>query len=39
MNKLVYPKQVVVRDTTLREGFQREEKLIPTRPSCGSWSN
>lgn len=30
MNQLVYPKQVVVRDTTVREGFQREEKRIST---------
>jgi hydroxymethylglutaryl-CoA lyase len=29
MNELVCPKQVVVRDTTAREGFQREEKLVP----------
>jgi hydroxymethylglutaryl-CoA lyase len=30
MNQLVRPKQVTVRDTTVREGFQREERLIPT---------
>ncbi len=30
MTRLVDPKRVVVRDTTVREGFQREERLIPT---------
>ncbi len=30
MKQLVHPKKVVVRDTTVREGFQREERLIPT---------
>jgi hydroxymethylglutaryl-CoA lyase len=28
--KLVYPKKITVHDTTVREGFQREERLIPT---------
>ena len=30
MKQLLSPKQVVVRDITVREGFQREERLIPT---------
>jgi hydroxymethylglutaryl-CoA lyase len=27
---LVYPQRITVHDTTVREGFQREERLIPT---------
>jgi hydroxymethylglutaryl-CoA lyase len=30
MKQLARPKQVVVHDTTVREGFQRKERLIPT---------
>jgi hydroxymethylglutaryl-CoA lyase len=30
MNQLVRPKQVFIRDITVREGFQREERRIPT---------
>ncbi len=29
MNRLNWPQKVTVRDTTVREGFQREERLIP----------
>jgi hypothetical protein len=39
MKQLARPKQVVVHDTTVREGFQRKERLIPPAPNCGSWSN
>lgn len=30
MKTLVYPKNVIFHDTTVRDGFQREERLIPT---------
>lgn len=30
MKRLAFPQQATIRDTTVREGFQREERLIPT---------
>ena len=30
MKKLTLPQKIILRDTTVREGFQREERLIPT---------
>lgn len=30
MNRILLPKQTIIRDSTVREGFQREERLIPT---------
>lgn len=30
MKELTLPQKIILRDTTVREGFQREERLIPT---------